>query len=224
MRNRCVALAAAAAFSVGTAGWATMIGDFEGGNLAGWSGGWDGGIISAETTGATSGTGSLGIMQASPGGWAWAVQFEGLQDIAANPYLSLDVTWVSSEWQPQVPGANEWVQMNEVFINSDGASGGQQFGPSFITDPASPAFPGSWDPTNWGAQHTRTLVWDLSSYDPTGATWMQILVSTNMGTGYDPPGTAGTFYIDNVQLIPEPGSLALLGLGALLVSLRRRRG
>jgi hypothetical protein len=68
----------------------------------------------------------------------------------------------------------------------------------------------------------RTLTYDFTGlgFDATGATWAQFNLSVNSG-GIE---GVGSFYIDNVQtvLIPEPGTLALLGLGALVIGLRRR--
>ncbi|MBN1766669.1 MAG: hypothetical protein JW860_15550, partial [Sedimentisphaerales bacterium] len=173
-----------------------IFGDFEG-SLENWTGGWDGGTLALSTIGVTSGTQSCKFTPPNVA-WSWGIQYDGILDLSAGP-LSLDVTWVSSEW---ISTGSNWVQMNEIYVNSDGASGGVQFGTSYINDPANESYPGSWDPDNWGAEHTRTLQWDLSSYDATGATWMQILISANMSDDYatSSGGTMGSFYLDNVQI------------------------
>ncbi len=161
------------------------------------------------TTGATSGDYSLAV-QPNKTGWQWAFMHEGIVDIDTNPILSVDVTWVAAEW-----GTTPWVNFKDIAVNSDSPSGWQQYTP---TDPVNPDYPGSWDPGNWG-DHTRTLTWDLSDYDTTGVTWMQIIFSSNIDSNAT---TVGKYYIDNVQLIPEPATFGLLFLGGLVL-LRRRK-
>lgn len=92
-----------------------------------------------------------------------------------------------------------------------------------ITDPANPDYPGSWDPNNWGAENTRTLTYDFTKlgYDLSSPGWgAQFNLAINFGN----VETIGNFYVDYVRLtpVPEPGCLALLGLGGLLVAIRRR--
>jgi hypothetical protein len=99
---------------------------------------------------------------------------------------------VASEWAPQ---SGMWAQFTLAAVNSNGTSGWQQ---SNATDPLSAQYPGSWDPNVWG-NNTRTLTWDLSKYNSTGASWLQIVFSTNMGN----VTTAGNYYIDNVRLLSE---------------------
>jgi hypothetical protein len=159
-------------------------------------------------TGATLGASSLAV-QPNVTGWQWSFMREGILDLDTYDTLSVDVTWVAAEW-----GNATWVNFKDIAINSDGPSGWLQLIP---TDPANPDYPGSWDPS-WG-DHTRTLTWDLSGYDATGATWMQLIFSSNFDTGTT---AVGKYYIDNVQLIPEPMTIALLGLGGLAL-LRRKR-
>ena len=185
----------------------TVVGDFEGGDLAGWEG-INGGAISASTIGATSGTGSMAVTPPATG-FTWGFQYN-------NPtpaVLSLDVTWVASEWTGLA-----WLNLELVAMNSGGPSGWTQIS---ATDPASPSYPGSWDPANWG-DNTRTLTWDFSSYDMTGSGWSQFQFAVNLDGNYT--GPMGNYYIDNVKLspVPEPSSLALLGLTGAFLAIRRR--
>jgi hypothetical protein len=161
-----------------------VIGDFEDG-LDGWvlTGG---SSIDISDIGATSGNSSLAF-SGPAGGFVWAIQWEGLLDMTNAHTLSVDVTWVAAEW-----GATPWCNFKDMAINSDGPSGWSQYIP---IDPCNPDWPGSWDPVNWG-DHTRTLTWDISDYDATGATWMQMVFSSNFGGD-----TPGNYYIDNVQVL-----------------------
>jgi len=173
-----------------------VIGDFEDGT-EGWVA-TNGTSIDTSEIVATLGSNSLVLSNIPANTFTWAVQWEGLLDMTNAHTISVDITWVASEWDPQ---EGIWVNFKDLAINSDGPSGWSQYIPN---DVVNPDWPGSWDPVNWGDQ-TRTLTYDISDYDATGATWMQIIFSSNMGSVTTP----GNYYIDNVQLLgaeplPEP--------------------
>lgn len=220
MRKRSMALAAVAICSIGSVGWAGLIGDFEGALEGGWL--VTGGTGEISTDWSSTGTSSLKV---TPGGagFAWALQFNDVataEELSSTHFLQMDVYWDSSEWTDD--GADGWARWDQASLNSD-ATGWTQTSDANITDSANPGAPGGWDPTNWGETHMRTLTYDFTGlgFDATGATWAQFNLSVNSGAIEG----VGSFYIDNVQtvLIPEPGTLALLGLGALVIGLRRRR-
>jgi hypothetical protein len=181
--------------SLASASYGLVIGDFEGAIDAGWDTGWEGkSAIALSTIGATSGTGSLELTVPA-NSFSWALRWNAPADLKLSDYttLEMDVTWVAAEWAPQ---SGIWVQFQLWAINSDGPSGWAQ---SNCTDPCNTSYPGSWDPTNWG-DNTRHLSLDLTKYNSTGATWLQVIFSTNMGN----VTTVGKYYIDNVQLIEKP--------------------
>ena len=173
-----------------------VIGDFEDGT-EGWVA-TNGTSIDTSEIVATLGSNSLVLSNIPANTFTWAVQWEGLLDMTNAHTISVDITWVASEWDPQ---EGIWVNFKDLAINSDGPSGWSQYIPN---DVVNPDWPGSWDPVNWGDQ-TRTLTYDISDYDASGATWMQVIFSSNMGSVTTP----GNYYIDNVVLVgaeplPEP--------------------
>jgi hypothetical protein len=77
---------------------------------------------------------------------------------------------------------------------------------------------------------THTVVYDYSAHQaalpagPSGAlTYFQLFLVLNSGGSLN-PATNIQLYVDNIRLVPEPGSLMLTGLTApaLLLGLRRR--
>jgi hypothetical protein len=217
-----ISLATISAISLAVTMQAQVIGDFEGALDSGWQLGFNPTTGAPSTTWASTGSYSLAIKPSTPNAFSFSLQFNDLataQKLASTHKLQFDVHFISSEWTDA--GGDGYVRWDIASLNSD-AGGWSQLGNANITDPANPSYPGSWDPNNWGASHTRTLIYDFTGLGntPSGA-WGQFNLSVNMGNIEG----AGNFYIDNVQLVavPEPSTLALAGLGSAALLLARRR-
>lgn len=200
-----------------------LLGNFEGSLDSGWTA-INGATATAGTAGATLGSGAMKVV-APLNTFNWTLQYDNnslIPLISASPVLAMDVTWVTSDWTGY-DAAGAWARMDSVAINGDG-TGWQQTTDAMMTDAQNPSYPGSWDPYNWGASNTRTLYYDLSSLLTGGSgvgadTWFQIQISMNMGGNF----ASDAYYIDNVRLVPEPATCALLGLGMLGLLVFRRR-
>ncbi|MCJ7778413.1 MAG: DUF1349 domain-containing protein [Sedimentisphaerales bacterium] len=150
---------------------------------------------SYSTTGATLNSKSLRLN--IPTGWDWVIQLnlnaQQLEDLKANDLFSLDVTWVTSEWQ-----GHSYSMVPAIAINSAATGWAQINNP--ISDTSNPGSPGNWDPLTFGDMDTRTIVWDYSGINVTGITpagWTQLIVAT----GHDPTIGPGIFYFDNARLL-----------------------
>lgn len=229
------AVIAACAISTAHAQSVIVIGDFEGlanntANPEGWTG--QNGATAASFNnppgfGATTGTGAMSVATGTNFVWAFRLDNNARPtlgaDILSHPILKADVTWVTSQWPDSTPGdtTENWAKIDVVAVNDN--TGWEQV-PGTI-DTANPGFPGSWDSVNFGATHTRTVGWDLSTMAIDTAGFVQLWMSTNMSNTSFPNGSR--FWIDNIRLeqaIPEPTTFGLAAIGgALALAARRRR-
>ncbi len=170
-------------------GRAVVIGDFETG-LDGWGPAWEGStVVAASQTPGTVTRGEWSMAVTTTGGY-WCLQWDAptVPETLAYTTLTFDLTMIQSEW-PSTP----WTQAAAtIALNSDGTSGWKEYAPTAVWrdsgDPA-PLDWGAWDP-----DAAKTYSVDISDYNITGATWLQIIVVLQGGDG------TGAFYFDNIQL------------------------
>lgn len=181
----------------------TVIGNFESGSLDTWTAGTS--TLSFDTVGTTLGSSSLKIV--APGGWNAVLSRDATSLISllsqAGTTISLDITARNDD--NSIPS---WWLGNEIVLSSD-TTGWVGLG-------------GQSTPIGWGPQTTTETyaIPAATSALLASATWAQLILINNTGAG-------SAIYVDNIAInsVPEPGSVALLGLGGLsLLAFRRRAG
>jgi hypothetical protein len=196
-----------------------LIGNFEGDGLdyVSWTNTDPADVVTTiGTTGATLGSQALEIDMINGGWGSFVTGFailgtDAQAALASSGTVRLDALPVAG-WEPPENGGwpGGWGGI-ELVIQGGGMAWGTM-----------PAVTGLniWDPS------AQTLEWQLTQAQmdlvAAATDWLnfELLISTGDNDGSHPQ--MGTAYIDNVRIVPEPATLVMLGLGALL-SLKRRK-
>jgi hypothetical protein len=181
-----------------------VTGNWEGTNMDGWAANTDTVAVPGLTNGVTLDSGSLGLIPIN--GWQtcltkeWGFWWTETPFNAGPTKLTFDLTMIASEW---VVAEGEWVQPLESVIMAG--------------------------PSNWWNQLVKHVDWNPIDGDKTFHVSVNLPASADNYTRLTlvPNSSAtltqrGVIYLDNMVIIPEPATLALLGLGGLAL-LRRKK-
>lgn len=175
-----------------------LVGDFEGGSLDGWVAE-AGCTVSPSTLGVTHGSGSMELAFPN-GGWGTKAYMDAMPYIAELTADGAKVVMDVSARSNDIPGY--WGAI-DILIDCDGYWSGQ----------AEQSIAIGWTEYFTTQTYEFTLT-DAAKTALASATYANLKVFTNSG--------AGILYIDNIQIVPEPATLSLLGLGVLALIRRKR--
>lgn len=198
-------------------------GSFEGTTTGGGFGDWGGSAtFSNSATGATVGTMSI---RQEPGAFGYyqglSVKIQDLPDndeafagFAANTHVAVDVTFDPADFEYTGEGWNGGRIL--MYYNERGAGWQDDIGVD-IADPngfkvpnidtGNPVNPGFWDLTSYPTVHTRTMMWDYSSYKAANNStatdgWIEFFFGNNLGNF-----NTAAMYFDNWRFTTPPAGI-----------------
>ena len=187
--------------------FAVVIGDWESG-MDGWA---DWNSDAVYTPGASEGvTLNSGSIMVEQSGWGQSLSIklqdnDLVDDFMANSIFSIDVSVAANDGT--ITGG--YSQVSSVSMNAAGPGWTTVLGDT-------PVNFYWWDGS--GAR-TETLEVDYSAFRDAITTTYYIEIILTLNTG---GGAPEAMYFDNAQLVPEPATMSVFGLGALAM-LRRKR-
>jgi hypothetical protein len=141
--------------------------------------------------GVTLGHGSLSFTPDANSSNYWQLRWEGSPMDLTDASLQFDLTMLAADWPLQ-----PWTQVaDKIAINSDGPSGWKEYEKLATAINRDTGEPATRDWGAWDGDANKTYTLDVSDYDATGATWMQVNISIQGGDA------AGSFYFDNFRLL-----------------------
>lgn len=208
LRSLCLSLCILVMLSFVSTSYGVVIGDFEG-SLDGWFS--NDGTLSQSTEGVTTGSGSM--MLEAAGGWKMVALLDaksvssvlGNAGAAITGDFTIAADVVTSNWMQVQFIVNGQNNDDSGAHNNIGWQQGPQVGV---------AIDGSVNSVTWELPDDLTA--KIAGIDDT-IHWFEVVIVTNLD-GASPM----QMYADNIQVVPEPATMSLLGLGGLAL-LRRRK-